>query len=92
MSRKLTAPVRRFDGELVVKNRQVATIQPGRRWSDMSRTKRPAQASRTAKARDTDQKLDEALKDTFPASDPVALTEPARKKPDKADRRKPASR
>ena len=58
----------------------------------MSRTKRPVQPSRAAKARDIDQKLDEALNDTFPASDPVALTQPAREKPGKADRRKPASR
>ncbi len=52
---------------------------------------------RKAKPRDTrhqaDDKLDEALKDTFPASDPVALIEPAPKKSDEPprakDRRKP---
>jgi len=84
--------VRRFHGESVVKNCRAATIQAGRRWSDMSRTKPQPRQSPDPKARDTDRKLDEALKDTFPASDPVALTEPAREKPDKTDRRKPASR
>jgi nicotinate phosphoribosyltransferase len=32
--------------------------------------------------RKTDQKLDEALKDSFPSSDPVALSEPAPEEPD----------
>ena len=29
-----------------------------------------------------DEQLDEALEDTFPASDPPAMTEPARKRPE----------
>ena len=44
------------------------------------------------KARDTerqvDDKLDEALKDTFPASDPVAFIQPAPKQPHDAPREK----
>jgi hypothetical protein len=40
----------------------------------------------------TDEKLDRALEDTFPASDPVALTEPAPKKKDDKPRSKERKR
>ena len=60
----------------------------------MPRTKR-SPPPRTPKPQ-ADDKLDEALKDTFPASDPVAFIEPAPKRPDdpprSGDRPKPASR
>jgi hypothetical protein len=56
----------------------------------MSRTKAQKSKARTPSAKEVDRKLDEALKDTFPASDPVALTEPAPQQPDKPNRRKPA--
>jgi len=42
------------------------------------KAKRPAK--KEAAATDQDAKLDKALKDTFPSSDPVSLTEPAPKK------------
>ena len=42
------------------------------------KAKRPAKTETTAT--DQDAKLDKALKDTFPSSDPVSLTEPAPKK------------
>jgi len=35
-----------------------------------------------------DEKLDRALEDTFPASDPVAITEPAPKNKKKDDKRR----
>jgi hypothetical protein len=54
----------------------------------MSRTQPKTPKSK----RQADDKLDEALKDTFPASDPVSLTEPAPEEPRKKDKRKPASR
>ena len=65
----------------------------GRRCSDMSRTKPRPQQARLPKAKETDRKLDEAkldeaLKDTFPASDPVALLQPAPAKPAKSNPRK----
>jgi nicotinate phosphoribosyltransferase len=42
--------------------------------------------------RKTDEKLDEALKDSFPSSDPVALSEPAPDEPDEASKdKKPKS-
>ena len=37
---------------------------------------------RAPKKKTTDDKLDSALKDTFPASDPVSFIEPAPKNPD----------
>jgi hypothetical protein len=42
------------------------------------KAKRPAK--KESPATDQDAKLDKALKDTFPSSDPVSLTEPAPKK------------
>jgi nicotinate phosphoribosyltransferase len=36
--------------------------------------------------RKLDQALDEGLRETFPASDPVSLTQPAPSKPDKGGR------
>jgi hypothetical protein len=45
--------------------------------------------------RKTDEKLDEALKESFPSSDPVAISEPAPDEPDEAEkdkRRKSGSR
>ena len=65
-----------------------ATMAAGRRCSDMSRTKPRPQQARLPKAKETDRKLDEALKDTFPASDPVALLQPAPAKPAKSNPRK----
>jgi hypothetical protein len=43
-------------------------------------------ASDAAK-RKLDDKLDEALKDSFPSSDPIAISEPAPGKPDDKDRK-----
>lgn len=37
--------------------------------------------------RKLDDKLDEALKDSFPGSDPVAMSEPAGEKPQKTSRK-----
>jgi hypothetical protein len=38
-----------------------------------------------------DEALDEGLRDTFPASDPVSVTQPAPSKPDKVVKREPQS-
>jgi hypothetical protein len=50
---------------------QAAASQPLRR--DMMNTKRRALAADTARASHIDNLLDEALKQTFPASDPIAI-------------------
>jgi hypothetical protein len=44
--------------------------------------------AKTAEKRRLDQALEEGLEQTFPASDPVSITQPAPSKPDHPVRRK----
>ncbi|MBS0223898.1 MAG: hypothetical protein JSR91_24490 [Proteobacteria bacterium] len=58
-----------------------ATNSPGERCSDGQSSQRGCDAIEKATSpearRKVDEKLDQALKDTFPASDPVAIAEPS---------------
>jgi hypothetical protein len=56
--------------------------------SSMTGSSSASKDAKTAEKRRLDQALEEGLEQTFPASDPVSITQPAPSKPDHPVRRK----
>jgi hypothetical protein len=54
---------------------------------DEKRRKEAREEAREAERRKVDNSLDEGLEETFPASDPVNITQPAHSKQDKRPKR-----